>query len=269
MSKRERIKAVLAGKPVDRVPVCFWRHFPGDDQQAESLAAVTLDFQRRYDLDFIKVPVSSTYCVSDYGVKHEYRGSPNGDREYTQRVVKKPEDWNNIEPLEVRKGAYGEMLKALRIIIEKKEQNTPVIFTIFDPLAMACYLSGEEVFIVHVRREPERVENALKALTETCVNFVREVIKEGADGIFLSARWASYEIVSGDEYRKYGMPGDLAALSSASSGWFNVLHIHGQHPMFKLLASLPAQAVNWHDHTAYPNLAEANLLFKGALMGGV
>ena len=60
MTKRERIKAALAGKAVDRVPVGFWRHWPGDDQQAESLALVALEFQQRYDLDFIKIPVSST-----------------------------------------------------------------------------------------------------------------------------------------------------------------------------------------------------------------
>jgi uroporphyrinogen decarboxylase len=40
MSKTERLKAVLAGQPVDRVPVAFWRHWPGDDQGPESLAAI-------------------------------------------------------------------------------------------------------------------------------------------------------------------------------------------------------------------------------------
>ena len=59
MTKRERIKAALAGETVDRVPVAFWRHWPGDDQKPDSLAMVALDFQLRYDLDFIKVPVSS------------------------------------------------------------------------------------------------------------------------------------------------------------------------------------------------------------------
>ena len=61
MTKRERLKAVLAGNPIDRVPVAFWRHWPGDDQRLESLVTVSLDFQQRYDLDFIKLPVSSTY----------------------------------------------------------------------------------------------------------------------------------------------------------------------------------------------------------------
>ncbi len=31
MTKSERVGAALAGRPVDRVPVSFWRHFPEID----------------------------------------------------------------------------------------------------------------------------------------------------------------------------------------------------------------------------------------------
>jgi len=269
MSKRERIQAVLAGESVDRVPVAFWRHWPGDDQSAESLAMVTLEFQRQYNLDFIKVPVSSTYCVDDYGVKHTYRGSPMGDRDCVERIIKRLEDWDHIEPLDVHKGTYGLHLQALRIILERRDPATPVIFTMFNPLAMACYLAGDETCLVHVRREPERVERALKALAETCAHFAQTAIAEGCDGIFLSARSASYEVMSEEEYRRFGRPGDLAVLASASQGWFNVLHLHGQHPMFVPLSDYPVHAVNWHDRTTGLSLAEAARLFSGALMGGI
>ena len=269
MSKQERLKAALAGKVVDRVPIGFWRHWPGDDQHPESLASVALEFQRRYDLDFIKVPVSSTYCVDDYGAEHEYRGSLIGDREYLDPVVKNIDDWDRIQPLNVTKGKYGQHLQALRMIIDKRESNTPVIFTIFNPLAMASYLAGDENLLVHLRRYPDKVEKALKALTETCVSFVKAVIAEGADGIFLSTRWASYELMSEEEYLRFGKPGDLVVLAASSGGWFNVLHLHGQHPMFSTLADYPVQAVNWHDRTAWPGLTEAKKLFRGAVMGGV
>ena len=57
MTKRERVQAALAGKMVDRMPVAFWRHWPMDDQNAESLARVALDFYHRYDFDFIKITI--------------------------------------------------------------------------------------------------------------------------------------------------------------------------------------------------------------------
>jgi uroporphyrinogen decarboxylase len=269
MTKRERIKAALVGKAVDRVPVGFWRHWPGDDQQAESLALVALEFQRRYDLDFIKIPVSSTYCVDDYGVKHEYRGNVIGDRDYLDHLIKNVEDWDRIQPLDITRGKYGQQLQALRMIIEKRESNTPVIFTIFNPLAMAAYLAGDETLLVHLRLYPDKVEKALKALGETCSSFVKSVIAEGADGIFLSTRFASYELMSEDEYRCFGQPSDLAVLAASSGGWFNVLHLHGQYPMVKALADYPVQAVNWHDRTSWPGLKEAKKLFPGAVMGGI
>lgn len=269
MSKRERIRAALAGKAVDRVPVAFWRHWPGDDQNAESLATVALEFQRQYDLDFMKVPVSSTYCVDDYGVKHAYRGSSTGDRDYLERVIRRVADWDRIEPLDVHKGTYGLHLQALRIILERKNPDTPVIFTMFNPLAMALYLAGDETCMVHLRREPERVERALKALAETSARFAGAAIAAGCDGIFLSTRSASYEAMSEDEYRRFGRPGDLAVLAAAAGGWFNVLHLHGQHPMFVPLSDYPVHAMNWHDRAAWPDLAEAGRLFSGALMGGI
>ncbi len=269
MTRRERLKAALAGKEVDRVPVGFWRHWPVDDQESKPLAAAALEFQKRYNLDFIKVPVASTFCVDDYGVKHAWRGSSMGDRDYLEYAIKKIEDWDRVDPLDINKGTYGRMLQALRIILDKKEKDTPVIFTVFNPLNMACYLAGDDTFLVHVRREPDRVERALKMLTETCARFVHAVVREGGDGIFLSARAASYDVMSEEEYLHFGRPLDLKVLKAASSGWFNVMHLHGRYPMFAALSNYPVQAMNWHDRAAGPGLAEAGKLFKGALMGGI
>jgi uroporphyrinogen decarboxylase len=274
MTRRERIKAALKGEKVDRIPVAFWRHWPIDDQGAESLARCALDFYYRFDFDFIKIPPSYTYITEDYGTKHEYRagqisGLSFGERDFTERVVKKPEDWERIEPLNVSKGAYGRQLQCLRIVLGKRKPDTPVIHTMFNPLALAQQLAGEEMLLVHLRRYPQKVEWALTALTETCAIFAAAVIKEGADGIFMSTNTASFELMSAEEYQHFGRPGDLKVLAAAKGGWFNALHLHGKHPMFALLADYPVQAMNWHDRTAGPSLAEASKLFTGAVMAGV
>ncbi|MBI3977756.1 MAG: uroporphyrinogen decarboxylase [Chloroflexi bacterium] len=269
MTKRERVQAALAGRPVDHLPVAFWRHWPIDDQDAAALTRATLDYQRRFDFDFIKVTPSHTYCIEDYGAKHAYRGQPIGDREHLERAIKRSEDWDRIEPLDVRKGAYGRQLRCLRMVVEQRDPQTPVIQTMFNPLGMARYLAGDEAYIVHLRREPKRVGRALAAMTETAAAFARAAIAEGADGIFLSTASASYEVMSEAEYNQFGRPHDLAVLAAAAGGWLNVLHLHGQHPMFRLTADYPVHAVNWHDRTAWPSLKEAAAIFPGALMAGV
>lgn len=269
MTKRERLQAALKGKPVDRVPVAFWRHWPGDDQHEDSLVRVTLDFQRQFDLDFIKLPVSSAYTVVDYGIQHEYRPNPGGDRTYTAPVIKNLRNWERIQPLDIQKGSYGWHLQALRRIIDQKEAETPVIVTLFQPLALAFYLAGEEACLYHLRTHPEQVEGALQALTRTCVDFARAVIAEGADGVFFSSRFGGYEMMSEAEYNQFARPGDLAVLDAAKEGWLNILHVHGKYPMVTLLTDYPASVLNWHDRTGYPSLAEAAHLFPGALMGGI
>ena len=269
MTKRERITAALGGQAVDRVPVGIWRHWPSDDQTPDSLAAVTLAYQRKYDLDFIKFPVSSTYCVEDYGITHAYRGNIMGDREYLSRTIHSPGDWSAVAPLDIRRGTYGWHLESLRKVIKEKDSATPVIVTMFHPVSMAAYLAGDEMLLAHIREYPDRVLPALHALTETSVRFARACVDAGADGIFLSARFASFELMSRDEYLQFGRPTDIMVLDAASGGWFNVLHLHGQHPMFKDSADYPVQAVNWHDRTSGVDLAAAAALFPGALMGGV
>jgi uroporphyrinogen decarboxylase len=39
--------------------------------------------------------------------------------------------------------------------------------------------------------------------------------------------------------------------------WFNLVHLHGTHVMFDLVADYPAQVINWHDQETPPSLAEA------------
>jgi len=119
VTKKERIQAALAGKQVDRPPVALWRHWPIDDQDAELLAERALDFQQRYDWDFIKIPPSSTYCIDDYEAKNDYKALPTGrwflgERTYKERVVKQINDWDRIEPLDVYKGTYGRILQCLK-----------------------------------------------------------------------------------------------------------------------------------------------------------
>ena len=59
MNKRERLEATISGEPVDRIAVALWRHFPGDDQRPDDLAAAHIAFQKEFDWDFVKVSPAS------------------------------------------------------------------------------------------------------------------------------------------------------------------------------------------------------------------
>ncbi len=268
MTKEERLRAALAREPVDRQPVSFWRHWPVDDQNAERLARATLSFQQCYDFDFIKVTPSHTFCLEGWGAETEYRGREIGDRDYLRRVIEKPEDLDGIGVLSVRGGAWGRQLCCLELVREGAGQ-TPFLQTIFNPLAVIRYLAGDREYPVYLRRHPERVHRALDTITRTTAEFVRSCLEVGCAGIFISTASASYDELSEEEYRQFGVPYDLRVLEAAGPGWLNILHIHGMQPMFDLLADYPVQAVNWHDRLAEPSLGEGARRFKGAVIGGV
>ena len=268
MNKRERLQAAIAGEGVDRTPVALWRHFPVDDQRPDDLAAAHLEFQNRYDFDLVKVTPASSFCIKDWGAHDEWLGNPEGTRDYVGRLIKQPNEWYALKPLDPTQGKLGEQLKTLELIRAGLPKETPVIQTIFSPLAQAKNLVGAEALPVHLREHPDPLKAGLKDITETTLRFVEAAIKTGIDGIFYAVQLASTRSFSVAEYREFGEPYDRQILDAVQSLWLNVLHLHGEPVMFDLIAQYPAQVINWHDRETPPTLAAGQDKFNGAVCGG-
>ncbi len=269
ITKRERIQAVLAGEPVDRPPVAFWRHWPGDDQDPERLAEVTVAFHRRYDWDFAKVTPSSSYVAEGWGAQTTYAGtSPIGEREYVVRPVSDPSDWSSIQPLDVESSPMARQLATVRSVRAQLGADVPLLMTVFSPLSIARTLVGDDRFLAHVRLHPREVHVALEAIAVTFQRFIDAVL-EHADGVFFSTAAAAYSVMSEGEYREVGLPYDLRMLEPVSAGWFNVLHLHSPYPMMGLAQEYPVQAVNWDDRSTEPGLEEGQQLVNKTVMGCV
>ena len=97
---RERIQACIKGEILDQTPVALWRHFPVDDQSPETLAAAQIAFQHAYDFDLVKVTPASSFCLRDWGAEDEWRGNPEGTRQYTKHVISQPQDWERLQALD-------------------------------------------------------------------------------------------------------------------------------------------------------------------------
>ncbi len=270
-SKRERLEKAIAGEAVDRVPVALWRHWPGDDQRAADLARSTVEFQRRYDWDFVKISPSSSFCLTDYGVQDEWVGNIEGTRNYTRRAIGRTLDWTNLRPLDPKRGALGRQLEAVKAITAELGADVPAIQTIFSPLAQARNLVGGDGLLAHIRTAPERVHTGLNTITESTVRFIEELGRSGLAGIYYAVQLANYQFLTEDEYRVFGRPYDLRILEALSGKWwFNLLHLHGDEaPMFDVFTDYPVQAINWHDRDAKPDLATGKSRFPGAVCGGL
>ncbi len=268
----ERMRACLSGNLIDHPPVALWRHFPMDDQNPGTLAAATLDFQRHYDFDLVKVTPASSFSIKDWGAEDVWEGSTEGTRRYTKRIIQKPQDWESLDVLDPAKAPHlSGQIGCLRQIRSALGPEVPLLQTIFNPLSQAKNLAGGDVLIAHLRLYPEAVLKGLQTLAETTRLFVKAAVGTGIDGIFYAVQHAQAELLTLEEYKAFGLPFDLQTTSPASGLWCNLLHLHGLHVYFDLVSHFSAlfPIVNWHDRETPPSLEEAQKRFPGVVCGGV
>jgi len=273
-NKRTRLEATINGEVTDRPPVTLWRHWPGDDQDAEALAAAHLSWQRNYDWDFIKVSPASSYCLVDWGVEDSWQGSVEGTRTYGERVVQQPDDWEILHALDPRRGMLATQVEALRLIGDGlsslPDPNVPTMATVFSPLAQAKNLAGGQELLSQLRSHPDALLSGLETITKSTIAYIEAAKETGISGIFYAVQHARYELLSPVEYARFGKPFDERILETVSDLWLNMLHVHGESGiMFDQVANYPVQLVNWHDRDAGISLSDGLELVNGAVCGGV
>jgi len=269
MNKRQRLEAAIAGEPIDRLPVALWRHWPGDDQEAEALAAAHLKWQADYDWDLVKVGPASSYSVVDWGVRDQWEGHIEGTRKTTYLPVQSPADWAALRPLDPSRGMLAEQIEALRLVSEGLRGAAPFIATIFSPLSMAKHLAGNETMLSHLRHSPDALHHGLEVMTESILRFIDAARGTGIDGIYYAVQHAAYPLLSRDEFAAFGRPYDLRVLESTADLWCNIVHLHGKSVMFDMVADYPMAFLNWHDRDTDINLAEGLSGTAAAANGGV
>src|SRR5574341_2162717 len=99
MDKVERVRAALAGKPVDRPPFTIWYHFGSQHASPERTAQVHLEFFDFYDLDLLKV-------MNDYDYP-----MPNG-----VDVIATPAALNRLTTLDLTRTPLGKQLLTIEMI---------------------------------------------------------------------------------------------------------------------------------------------------------
>jgi uroporphyrinogen decarboxylase len=269
MTKRERVLSAARRGPVDRPPVSFWRHVPDVDHTAGGLADAMLAFQRRWDLDFVKVMSSGVYCVEDWGCRVAYRGSPNGAKQCTEHGVRSLADWARVKPLDVGAGALGREIEAVRLIARGRADDVPILHTLFSPVTVARKLAGARL-VEDLRAKPAAVEPALDAITDTMARHARAALEAGADGLFFATQAVTPEVLTAEESGRFEIPRMRRILDAVTSrSAFTLLHLHGRDVYFDQAAALPVHALNWHDRRTAPGLGDGQRRSPGAVVGGL
>lgn len=271
-TSRERVWATLRGDVVDRPAVSFWGHFYHRESSASELVDATLEHQREYGWDWVKLNPRKHYHVEDWGVRYRYPGRADEKPVLESWPIHQPPDWRKVTPKNPKQGALGEQLEAVRLLRQRLPDDVPMIETVFTPLAILAEMVEEPgVLKLHMREEPDAVRQALEAVTATFEPFVTQVIAHGADGIYLATTdWASKTWMTADEYREWARPYDLRLLAAVAGAPFNVLHVCKPRNLLFDLSDYPVRAFSY-DATdpSNPTLDQALSRLPGALMGGI
>lgn len=272
MTKKERVRSALAGRPLDRVPVSLWGHDFRREWSPQDLATATIESYHGGDWDFIKLNPRSTYYYEAWGNRYEPTDAEHQPR-LLESAVRTARDLADLPEVDAETGVFGEQLEALRLVLDRTAGEVDVLQTVFSPIGVAGRLGGREDPILKqlVAEDPAAVHHGLATITRTLVAYALASLAAGAAGIFLATlEWGSRDFVSEDFYREYGRPYDLQILDAVREAPFNVMHVCRDRNLMPLFLDYPVAAFNWSNHgDGNPSLRDVLSRTQRAVMGGV
>lgn len=234
MSRPDRFASALDGRR--SAPVAFWQHHPLADQHCDGFVDATLDYQRAFGFDLVKMTPASTYQSRDYGLQDAWNDDPIGRRDVVGRVVQRPQDWLTLPELSPEQGFVARYPQALAIVRRQTPSGVPVLATVFDPFFQASQLAGLDRLLLHLRQSPDAVAAGLDRITRNTLALIDAYRSAGADGIFLACQHAN-DSVPLDIYRAYGAHGARRCLRAAARMPVTMLHLHGRGIHHRLFSS--------------------------------
>ena len=202
-------------------------------------------------------------------MKDEWRGNPEGTRDYIHYPIVEPEDWLNLQPLDPYKGFLAKTIDSLKLIQKQKEKNTPVIQTIFSPLSQAKNLIGKDNLAIHLRKFPDALKTGLETITASILDYLSALQSLKIDGIYYAVQHAQYSLLSGTEFDQFCRQFDLRILDACRDFSIRVLHIHGNNIMLENVKDYPVNLINWHDRESEFSLQHGKELTNIAVCGGI
>jgi uroporphyrinogen decarboxylase len=267
MNKIDRVRAMLRGAEVDRVPAGFWFHFAPEFKGGEAMARKHIEYYRATDFDILKVMNDTGYA-------------PIGTVS-----IQRPEDWAKLEPTPLSDAHFQSHIEGLKRIVEVLGKEVLIMTTAFNPYHEAVTMirassptgampedKGREIFVQHARTAPELLTRALQIIAEDQARFFRACITEGGiGGIYFSAQGGERAMMSDAEHARFLKPYDVHVLREVGLvAEFIVGHFCGKSLNLARFADYPVQLANWAYQSDNLSLSQGKALFGGkSVLGGL
>ncbi|MFC4224109.1 uroporphyrinogen decarboxylase family protein [Lysinibacter cavernae] len=264
-TKRQLFNQVMDGQPTSRTLMSTWCHFLADENEAETLAAATINYARTFDWDWIKYNPRAIYVPEAWGNKYDYNAIDWVFPRLVKSVLTTPEDLAAFpDTLPINSPSLVEQARGMALVQEALP-DTPVLATIFSPLSILLLLAGlpitnngftntsvdglsrEDLFETYA----DETDRVLAAIADGLARYIQQLHADGVDGIFF-ATTSTAALFTPEQFERFSVPHDATVLTAAP-GMRSILHTCGDHARPEFFQSYPVDALSWDTH------AEGNL----------
>lgn len=260
MNQKTRALNAMDGLAVDRVPLCFYRHFLEPD--ADNSVGAYVDWAKQSRVDMLLIQ-----CDGNDGCPIE-------------NVTGTIEDFKNLSPIKRSHPFIAEQIDRAKRVSDALSNDIAVLgllYTPFNNVRKSMRLDFGGMDMLDAWRNHNQIVRDAVAFARDCNDMLMDAYKEetGLEGVMISFR-RNHKTFSfdPDEFRAEMLPLDAQQLEHANANFgHNIMHICGDlgENNLSLWNDLDYKTVNWDMHVeSVHTLSEGRTFFKPGttLMGG-
>jgi MtaA/CmuA family methyltransferase len=215
MTRRERVLAMLGGKPVDRLPLMPITMMYAADQIGVKYGQYAMDFKilvaaqlataEKFQLDYVSCISDPAREAADCGAQvHYFDDQPPGLDEHLARLTDKTELARLKVPDPLGGGRMHDRVKAAELFKAKTGGDLLIEGWVEGPCAQGADLRGINTLMTDFFDDPDFVEDLFDFVVELEIRFAKAQIEAGADIIGMGDAAAS--LVGPKVYQEFVLP---------------------------------------------------------------
>jgi [methyl-Co(III) methanol-specific corrinoid protein]:coenzyme M methyltransferase len=236
---KQRFLDSLAGKDVDKVPVCSvtqtgtielmeatGSHWPEAHYDAEKMAALAIGGYEVAGLEAVRYPFDGTAIAQTLGCTIK-EGTFDSQPSVLDNPCSNKEDVGkfNLPDNFLESERISTILDATEIVRERVGEDIPVVAGMLGPAAIAISLVGAKNYLMWSLTEPETMRELLGMGVEICVEYSNALFERGADAICMPDSEAGPDLLPPESFESLVLP-EYDKICSGTDGPM-ILHMCG------------------------------------------
>lgn len=265
VDRRSQLRQLLRGGSDRRFLTSAWQHFIGEEYDPIRFARATVEFNRSWNWDWVKINPRAVYYSEAWGTVYDHDDYVDVIPRLVAPTISRIADLERIHRLNpITNPVLAEHLTSSRLIRQQLPDRA-LFQTVFSPLSVLFQLAGLPLYpgatvagattsLTHdelLNRNPQATRKALTAIAESFADYVKQLVAPigdggiGLDGIFFAVTGtASSGLVDKQTFDEFSRPYDRQVLEAVGDGLV-FFHTCGPHSHPEWFADYDIDALHW------------------------